>query len=62
MIFQSENPEEINISATTVLSREMQKERMEWQSFLASVLNGNVIKSEVKVQIQGNLIKRKETF
>ncbi|CAB4376080.1 unnamed protein product [Rhizophagus irregularis] len=28
------------------LTHEMQKERMEWQSFLASVLNGDVIKSE----------------
>ncbi|KAF0464858.1 MAP kinase kinase kinase wis4 [Gigaspora margarita] len=35
----------LNPNATN-LSQDMQKERMEWQSFLASVLTGEVIKSE----------------
>ncbi|GBB83773.1 hypothetical protein RclHR1_10440006 [Rhizophagus clarus] len=44
-----ENPEDADTSTAKPsigLSHEMQKERMEWQSFLASVLNGDVIKSE----------------
>ncbi|CAB4423426.1 unnamed protein product [Rhizophagus irregularis] len=41
------NSEDADTSTTKPgLTHEMQKERMEWQSFLASVLNGDVIKSE----------------
>ncbi|CAG8555657.1 6742_t:CDS:2 [Acaulospora morrowiae] len=40
------NDEPDNSVSAGGLSQEMQKERMEWQSFLASVLTGEVIKSE----------------
>ncbi|CAG8516458.1 1680_t:CDS:2 [Funneliformis caledonium] len=47
-IGENENPEEIDSTTnpTPVLSHDMQSERMEWQSFLSSVLTGEVIKSE----------------
>ncbi|CAG8819908.1 2833_t:CDS:2, partial [Gigaspora rosea] len=48
-VFNAAKTEELNYMLNpnaTKLSQDMQKERMEWQSFLASVLTGEVIKSE----------------
>ncbi|CAG8493723.1 12939_t:CDS:2 [Acaulospora colombiana] len=54
------NDESDNPISASELSQEMQKERMEWQSFLASVLTGEVIKSE-KRRLSGSSRQASDT-